>query len=69
MIATIFKYLVIGIAALLALKLAFAIAAGILGIAIAALPLVLVGWVVYKIAAPKKHEPQLSDADRKWLES
>lgn len=69
MIATIFKYLVIGIAALLALKLAFAIATGLLGIAIAAAPLVLLGWVVYKIASPKRHDRQLSEADRKWLES
>lgn len=69
MIATIFKYLVIGVAALVALKLAFSIAVGLLGLAIAALPLVFLGWVVYKIAAPKKHERQLSEADRKWLES
>jgi len=69
MIATIFKYLVIGIAALLALKLAFAIATGLLGIAIAAAPLVLLGWIVYKIASPKKHDRQLTEADRKWLES
>lgn len=68
MIATIFKYLVIGVVALVALKLAFSIAVGLLGIAIAAIPLVFLGWVVYKIAAPKKSN-QLSESDRKWLES
>jgi len=69
MIATVFKYLVIGVAALFALKVAFAIATGLLGIAIAAAPLVLVGWVVYKIASPKKSERQITEADRRWLES
>lgn len=69
MISTIFKYLVIGIAALLALRLAFVVATGLLALAMAAAPLVIVGWVVYKIVAPKKHERQISEADRKWLES
>ena len=65
---TFFKYLVIGIVALVALKIAFSLALGLLGLAIAAIPLVLIGWVVYKLVAPKP-APQISDADRKWLDS
>lgn len=68
MIGTFFKYLVIGIVALVALKLALGLAMGLLGLAIAAIPLVLIGYVVYKLVGPKQ-PPQISEADRKWLDS
>ena len=69
MIGSFFKYLVIGIVALLALKIAFGLAIGLLGLAIGAIPLVIIGYIVYKLVAPKSSTPQISDADRKWLDS
>jgi hypothetical protein len=68
MIGAFFKYLVIGICAIVALKIVFGLAIGLLGIAIGALPFAILGYIVYKLVAPKK-EKHLSDADRKWLES
>lgn len=70
MIANIFKYLVIGIVAIIALKIALGLAFGLLGIAVMCLPLLLVGFVVYKVIGPKKPKtPEISEADRRWLES
>ena len=69
MIGSFFKYLVIGIVALFALKLAFGLAMGLLGLVIGAIPLVIIGYVVYKVVAPKPSGRQISDSDRKWLDS
>ena len=67
--ATFFKYLVIGIAAIFALKIAIGILGFVFGLAMVAVPLALVGFVVYKIFGGGNKEKQLSEADRKWLES
>jgi hypothetical protein len=69
MVASFFKYLIIGVAALFALKIALGLLGFALGLAMVALPLALIGFVAYKIFGPKQNKPQISDADRKWLES
>lgn len=72
MIAAFFKYLVIGLAAIVALKIVFAaigFAIGLLALAIPVAALGLLGYGVYRIFGPKKSDRQISDADRKWLES
>jgi hypothetical protein len=70
MIANLFKYLVIGIAAIFAFKLAIAVLGFAFGLAIVAVPCLLIGWVAYKLlGGKKKSSPQISEADRKWLES
>ena len=66
--ATFFKYLVIGVAALVALKIALGLLGFAFGLAMVALPFAVIGFVVYKIFGPKQSK-QISDADRKWLES
>ena len=69
MIASFFKYLVIGIAAIFALKIAIGILGFAFGLLIVAVPLALVGFVAYKLLGGGKSSRQISDADRKWLES
>jgi hypothetical protein len=68
-VATFFKYLVIGICALFALKIAIGILGFVFGLAMVAVPLAVVGFVVYKIFGGGKAEKQISEADRKWLNS
>ena len=71
MIASFFKYLIIGVAALIALKIVFAViglAVGLLALAIPLAVVAAIGFGVYKLVAPKKPR-QISDSDRKWLES
>ena len=70
MIANVFKYIVIGIVAIIALRIALGLAFGLIGLLIACIPLLLVGFVVYKVIGPKKPKtPEISEADRRWLES
>jgi hypothetical protein len=69
MIANFFKYLVIGIAALFALKLAIGLVGFVFGLAMVAIPFALVGYVAYRLLGGKSKSQQISDADRKWLES
>ena len=69
MVATFFKYLVIGICAIFALKIAVAVLGMALGLLAVALPVALIGWVAYKILGGKSESRQISDADRKWLNS
>jgi hypothetical protein len=68
MIASFFKYLVIGIAAIFAIKIAIGILGFAFGLLIVAVPIALVGLVAYKLLGGKSSK-QISDADRKWLES
>ena len=69
MIGSFFEYLVIGVVAIIALRLAIGLAFGLLTIAAVVVPVALVGYVIYRVAGGKKKEPQISEADRKWLES
>jgi hypothetical protein len=71
MIASFFKYLIIGLVALFALKFVLAaigLAIGLLALAIPAACVAALGYGVYRLIAPKKSK-QISDADRRWLES
>ncbi|HEX6066885.1 MAG TPA: hypothetical protein VFZ04_21765 [Longimicrobiales bacterium] len=68
-----FKYLVLGIAAIIALGLGLAVLGFAVGLATLAIKIgvvVLIGYgVVRLLGGGKKRPPQLSEADRKWLES
>jgi hypothetical protein len=71
MIASFFKYLIIGLVALFALKIVLAaigLAIGLLALAIPLACVAALGYGVYRLIAPRKAK-QISDADRKWLES
>lgn len=71
MIASFFKYLIIGLVALFALKVVLAaigLAIGLLALAIPLACVAALGYGVYRLIAPRKAK-QISDADRKWLES
>ncbi|MGH7471245.1 MAG: hypothetical protein ACRENP_25125 [Longimicrobiales bacterium] len=68
MIATFLKYLVIGIAAIFAIGLAFTLLGFAFKVLVLAVPVALVGFVAYKIFG-RKSSKQISDTDRKWLES
>jgi hypothetical protein len=71
MIASFFKYLIIGLVALFALKIVLAAIGMAIGLLALAIPLACVaalGYGVYRVLAPRKAK-QISDADRKWLES
>lgn len=73
MIGKFFKYVMIGIAGLIAIGLglwAVGIAIGLAVLAIKIGVVVAIGYgVVRLLGGGKKKEPQISDADRKWLES
>jgi hypothetical protein len=69
-----FKYLVMGIAACIAIGLGLAvlgIAFGLITLALKIGVVVLIGYGVVRLlgGGKKKDEPRLSEADRKWLES
>lgn len=70
---TLFKYLIMGIAAIVAIGLGLAVlglAFGLLTLAIKVGVVVLIGYgVVRLLGFGKSKTPQISDADRKWLES
>ena len=68
------KYLVIGIVGLIAIALGMAVLGVALGLAALAIKIgviVLIGYGVVRLfrGGGKKNEPQISEADRKWLES
>jgi hypothetical protein len=68
------KYVVYGIAGIIAIGIGFAVLGLALGLATLAIKIgvvALVGYGVVKLlgGAGRKKEPQLSDSDRKWLES
>ena len=69
MIANLFKYLIIGVCAIFAFKLAIAAIGVAFGLAVVAVPAVVIGWVAYKLLGGSKKSNQISEADRKWLES
>ena len=75
MLSALLTFLVMGVLAIAVVGVAFTIISSVLGLAIGlgffllfkVLPLMLVGYVVMRMLAPKPK--QLSEADRKWLES
>lgn len=77
MLSAILTFLVMGVIAIAVAGVVLAVVGAALGIAIGVgmfllfkvVPLLLVGYVVVRLIAPKAAKNQLSDADRKWLES
>jgi hypothetical protein len=69
-----FKYLLMGIAACIAIGLGLAVLGLAFGLAVLAIKIgvvVLIGYGVVRLlgGGKKKSAAQISDADRKWLES
>ncbi|HEY0305047.1 MAG TPA: hypothetical protein VGC44_08735 [Longimicrobiales bacterium] len=69
-----FKYLVMGIAGLIAISIGFAVLGLAVGLATLAIKIgvvVLIGYGVVRLlgGGKKKDTYRISDADRKWLES
>jgi hypothetical protein len=70
MIVSFFKYLVIGICAIIALKIALGLAIGLLTLAAFIVPVAVVGYIIVKVVGGnKKDDRQISEADRRWLNS
>jgi hypothetical protein len=73
MIGKFFKYLIMGIVGIIAVSLGFAVLGIAFGLAMLAIKIgvvVLIGYgVVRLLGVGKKKTPQISEADRKWLES
>lgn len=71
MIGKIFKFLAIGFLALIGIGIAFSLVGLVLGLAVKVAVLALIGFGVYKLVGGKStpRTPEISEADRKWLES
>ncbi|MEO5510548.1 MAG: hypothetical protein ABIV28_03560 [Longimicrobiales bacterium] len=76
MISAVLTFLVMGVIAIAVAGVVLAVVGAALGLAIGigffllfkVLPLMLVGYVVMRLIAPKQTK-HLSEADRKWLDS
>jgi uncharacterized protein YqfA (UPF0365 family) len=71
---TFFKLIMAGIIGIIALSIVFTLVGLAVGLAVLAIKIaipVLVGvWIFKKVTGPKKSAaPEISEADRKWLES
>ena len=68
-----FKYLVLGIAGLIAIGIGMAVLGMALGLAVLAIKIgvvLLIGYgVVHLLTGGRKKTPTISEADRRWLES
>ena len=73
MIGTIFKYAVIGILALIGIGIAFSLVSFALVLAIKVGIVAAIGYGVYKLVGGGRNkqlkQPEISEADRRWLES
>lgn len=67
MISTLLTLFVIGIVALLVLSVVGAVLGLAVGLLFKVLPVLIVGYVVVRLLAPRQRK--LSAEDRKWLES
>lgn len=72
MIASLLTYLIVGIIALVALGVVLTVVGAAIGLASFLLfkvaPILLIGWVAIKLFSRSKRK-QISEADRRWLES
>ena len=71
---TLLKVLAFGVAGIIALGVVLTVVGLAVGLATFLLfkvvPILLVGWVIMKVIGPKKQKvPEISESDRKWLES
>jgi uncharacterized membrane protein len=67
MISTLLTLFVVGIVALMVLSVVGAVLGLAVGLLFKLLPILLVGYVVVRLLAPRQRK--LSAEDRKWLES
>lgn len=67
MISTLLTLFIVGIVALAVLSVVGAVLGIAVGLLFKVLPILLVGYVVVRLLAPR--EKRLSAEDRKWLES
>lgn len=67
MISTLLTLFILGIVALMVLSVVGAVLGLAVGLLFKLLPILLVGYVVVRLLAPK--QKKLSAEDRKWLES
>ncbi|MGH7447431.1 MAG: hypothetical protein ACREK1_08165 [Longimicrobiales bacterium] len=67
MISTLLTLFILGIVALMVLSIIGAVLGLAVGLLFKLLPILLVGYVVVRLLAPK--QKKLSAEDRKWLES
>ena len=67
MISTLLTLLIIGVLALAVLGIVFAVLGMAVGLLFKLLPILLIGYVVVRLLAPKQRK--ISEADRRWLES
>lgn len=67
MISTLLTLFIVGIAALVVLSVIGAVLGMAVGLLFKLLPILLIGWVVVRLLAPK--QKKLSAEDRAWLES
>jgi archaellum biogenesis protein FlaJ (TadC family) len=70
MISSLLTYLVVGFLAIVVLGLTLSAVGVAIGLLVKVLPLVLIGYVAVKVFGPKhRQQKEISEADRKWLES
>ncbi len=67
MISSLLTYLVVGFLVIVVLGMALSAVGLAIGLLVKVLPLILIGYVAFKFFGPKRKE--ISEADRKWLES
>lgn len=67
MISTLLTLLLVGVIALVAISLVGAVLGLAIGILFKIVPILLVGYVVIRLLAPR--QKKLSAADKQWLES
>jgi len=67
MISTLLTLLIVGVLALAVLGIVFAVLGMAVGLLFKLLPILLIGYVVVRLLAPKQRK--ISEADRRWLES
>ena len=72
MIAALLTLLVLGIAGIVVVSLAFALLGVVMGVVgfllFKVAPLLLIGWVVVKLVQRSQRRSQISAADRRWLD-
>lgn len=67
MISALLTLLIVGVLALAVLGIIFMILGVAFSLLFKLLPIILIGYVVLRLLAPK--QKKLSEADRRWLES
>lgn len=69
MISSLLTYLVVGFLAIVVLGLTLSVVGVAIGLLFKVLPLVLIGYVAVRFFGPKRRQKEISEEDRKWLES